>query len=152
MRALADIELVPAWVPQDAPFAEAVTELLERSVRMIAVLEGERRVVGLFGGEEFLRGLFPRYLGELHHTAFAGDDPVVLASHAEAVRAEPVARHMVKAVTVEVDSSPLHVAELFLHSRLLALPVVEGERFVGMLDRVEFARAMLRRSGAFPAP
>lgn len=151
MRTLEDIELVPVSVARTETFADAAEQLLRAPVAAIGVLDEQRRVVGLFGGEELLRGIFPRYLGELHHTAFAVDDPGVLAARAEAVRRDPVDKHMAKAITVDLDASATHVGEVFLHSRFIALPVVADGVFVGMLDRVEFARAVMRNAGTLRA-
>jgi CBS-domain-containing membrane protein len=142
-----DIGLADASVDEGTSFLEAAEHLVKTTSPMIAVLDADRRVTGLFGSEEALRGVLPRYLAELHHTAFAKDDDAVFARRAEAVRGEPVEKHAVKPVTVELDSSALHCGELFLHCRLPAIAVVEQGRFVGMLDRAEFARAMVRRTG-----
>ncbi|MGH2956249.1 MAG: CBS domain-containing protein [Solirubrobacterales bacterium] len=146
MQTLSDIELVEAAVPQTATFLEAAEELAARPVPVIAVLDGERAVVGLFGGEELLRGLFPPYLADLRHTAFAQDDLGILTERARTVSGEPLEKHMVEPVTVDAATSALHVAERFLHCGLAAIAVVEDGRFAGMLDRSDFCRAMLRAS------
>lgn len=149
MPKLADIGLVPASVVRTATFGDAVDELNNRAVAMIAIVDERNSVVGMFGGEELLRALFPRYLGELHHTAFATDDIGGLLGRARTVRSEPVERHMRKPVTVDADTSAMHVAERFLHCGLPALAAVAEDEFVGMVDRVAFSRAMIARSGGF---
>ena len=146
MRTLPDIELVPASVARSATFLEAAEALTRHSVPTIAVVDDEDAVVGLFGGEDLLRGLFPGYLADLRHTAFASDDPGVLAERALAVSSQPVEKHMRKPVTVDADASAIHVAERFLHCDFGALAVVEEERFVGMLSRADFCRAVLRHT------
>jgi CBS domain-containing protein len=137
------IRLVRASVPRDATYGEAVAVLASSEQAAIAVLDADGGVAGLFGPDEALRGCLPRYLGELHHTAFAPDDPGLLAEAAARATDEPVERHMGKPVTVDRDASALHVGEVFLHSRLPAIAVVEKGRFAGMLDRATFARAMI---------
>ncbi|HYY75240.1 MAG TPA: CBS domain-containing protein [Gaiellaceae bacterium] len=146
MRTLPDIKLVPASVPSAATFLEAAEALTKHSLPTIAVVGNQQRVVGLFGGEDLLRGLFPGYLAELRHTAFAADDPGVLAERARAVSSQPVEKYMRKPVTVDVEASAIHVAERFLHCDFAALAVVEDERFVGMLNRADFCRAVLRQT------
>ncbi len=146
MRTLPDIELVPASVARSATFLEAAEALTRHSVPTIAVVDDEDGVVGLFGGEDLLRGLFPGYLADLRHTAFASDDPGVLAERARAVSSQPVEKHMRKPVTVDADASAIHVAERFLHCDFGALAVVEEERFVGMLHRADFCRAVLTQT------
>ncbi len=145
---LAGIPLVDAAVGPQATFAEAANLLVSAAVEMIAVVDDDRGVIGLFGSEEVVRGLFPRYLVDLHHTAFVADDAALLGKRATDVRDERVERHLVAPVTVNHDASLTHVGELFLHCRLPAIAVVENGRFVGMLGRREFARAVLERRWA----
>jgi CBS domain-containing protein len=146
-RTLLGTDLVDAFVPRAASFAEAVSLLVATGAPMVAVLDNERNVVGLFGGEQALRGVLPRYVAELRHTAFAPDDAALLAERAAEVQDEPVERHAVKPVTVAVDSSAIHAGEVFLHCRLPAVAVVEGGRFVGMLARDAFVRSLAERLG-----
>ncbi len=146
------IDLVPAAVRDDATFVEAAAALADAGLPMMAVVDEADRVVGLFGTEEVVRGLLPRYLGDLRHTAFARDDAALLAQRASEVGDDPVVRHAVAPVTVDCEASSMHVGELFLHSRLPALAVVEEGRFAGMVDRREFARALTRQAGGGAAP
>ena len=145
MRFLSQIELVPASVLQTATFLEAAEALVSHPVTTIAVLNGDDRVVGLFGDADLLGGFFPGYLAELRHTAFAGDADAILGERTRAAAAEPVEKHMSRPVTLDEDAGAIHAAERFLHCDFGALPVVRDERFVGMLGRAEFCRAVLRR-------
>lgn len=145
MRTLSDIELYPASVQRDATFLEAAEALVSHPVTTIAVLDDEQRVVGLFGDADVLRGVFPPYLAELRHTAFASDDETILDERTRAVGSESVEKHMREPVTLDESTSATHVAERFLHCEFGALPVVRGQRFVGMLGRAEFCRAVLAK-------
>ena len=151
-RVVGDLPLIDAAVRSDAPFAEGAVLLAETNAAMIAVLDAGRRVVGFFGTEEVLRGLLPRYITELRHTAFAADDLSVLGERARQVWNEPVERHMVEPVTVDTNASALHVGELFLHTRFPAVAVVEDGRYVGILERREFARGLTRRAARDQTP
>jgi CBS domain-containing protein len=137
------LELVPASVGVGASFRDAVDVIAAEPVSAVAVVDGDGRVVGVVGSDALLEGLFPRYLAELRHTAFVKDDHMLLEQRAREAGSEPVAKHMAPPVVVEHDSSATHVAELFLHHDRDALPVVEHGRFVGMLGRAEFCRAMI---------
>lgn len=145
MRVISDIELVPASVPEAASFMDAAEVLVAHPVNAIAVVDGEERVVGLFADSDLLKGAFPGYLTELHHTAFADDDASNLAERAAAVASEPVSRHMHDPIVLDASSSATHAAERFLHCDLGALPVTREGRFVGMLGRAELCRAALGR-------
>ena len=143
---LGDVNLSDVCVSRDTTFAEAADALVMSPAAVIAVVDDQHRVVGLFGAEEALAGVLPGYLGDLRHTSFTKDDAALLGETAAAVRDEPVERHAVQPVVVRVDTSALHVGAVFLRTDLPAIAVVENDRFVGVLDQAEFARAMLRRA------
>jgi CBS domain-containing protein len=144
---LGDITLCEDSVPRGTSFAEAAEVLVASKGSVLAVVDEDERVIGLFGAEQALAGVLPGYVGDLHHTAFATDDANVLAEKALAVRNEPVEKHAADPVTVTIDTSALHVGGVFLHTELPAVAVIEDGRFVGMLEQADFARAMLRRAG-----
>ncbi len=148
MDVLRDLPLVQASVPRTATFAEAAEELTSQKIGAIAVLDDEQGVAGLFGGDELLRGLFPGYLADLRHTAFARDDLGLLEQLAARARDEPVHKHMRKAVTIEAETSAIHIAERFLHEDVAAVAVIRDGRFIGMLDREDFGRFLVRREKA----
>lgn len=147
MSPLRDTRLVRASVPQTATFLEAARAFFGTRISAIAVVDAERRVVGLFTDDDLLRGLFPGYLGELHHTAFVRDEPNALAARIGEASGQPVERYMREPITVDLGASALHVAERFLHSPWGALAVVENERFVGMVDEVDFVETLMGRLG-----
>lgn len=144
MAQLFGIDLVPASVHVGESFRDAAEELVKQRFATIAVLDSKQQVVGLFGGKRLLHGLFPQYLGELHHTAFASDDLGILKRCASETASEPIEEHMRPPVHVDLDTSATHVAELFLHHDFDAIPVCDDGEFVGMLGRSEFCRTVLR--------
>jgi CBS domain-containing protein len=148
MGTLHETTLVDAAVPRTAPFRDAARVLAANEISAIAVLDEQRRVVGLFTDDDLLRGIFPGYLGELRHTAFLELDTAALAARLEKAGDNPVAAHMREPLVVEQGTSATHVAEVFLHCPWGALAVVDEERrFVGMVGQVEFCRAIMRRLG-----
>lgn len=91
-----------------------------------------------------LRGLFPRYLDELRHTAFLVNDGATFPPTAEAAAGETIDRYMRDPVTVEIDASAAHLVERFLHTPWSALAVVDKGRFVGMINQLEFTETLMR--------
>lgn len=146
MRIVSDIELVDASVPRSATFLEAAEALVSHPVTTIAVVDDDGRVVGLFADSDLIGGVFPGYLAELRHTAFAADDQGLLDERARAVAGEPVSEHMHQPVVLDESASATHAAERFLHCDFGALPVARDGLFVGMLGRAELCRAVLVRS------
>ncbi len=138
-----DIALIDAAVPRTATFREAAERLCGRQISAVAVLDDDRRVIGLFTEDDLIAGLFPRYLKELRHTAFTPDAQAALERRSATVGSEPVTAHMRAPVTLDIGTSATHAAERFLHCEWGALAVLEGGRYVGMLQEVDFARALL---------
>jgi len=147
MAPLRETKLVHASVPRTATFVEAARALFGTGISAIAVLDAEQRVVGLFTDDDLLRGLFPGYLGDLHHTAFLRQEPDALTARLEEASGNPVERYMREPMTVEIEASAIHVAERFIHSPWGALAIVENERFVGMVDQVDFIETLMRQLG-----
>jgi CBS domain-containing protein len=147
MSPLRETRLVQASVARSATFLEAARALFGTGISAIAVVDVKQRVVGLFTDDDLLRGLFPGYLGDLHHTAFLRDEPAALAARLEEAAGDPVEGHMREPMTVDIDASAIHVAERFLHSPWGALAVAENERFVGMVDQVDFIETLMRQVG-----
>lgn len=141
---LLGLELVDASVPRSAPLSEAARLLGESRVGALAVLDEGRHVTGIFGELQLLSLLFPRYLGELHHTAFVRDDPGLLAECFARVRDQPVGTSAQEPVTVDAGASATHVAERFLHLDMPAIAVVRDGTYLGMLSLADFCRALMR--------
>lgn len=147
MAPLRETKLVRASVHRAATFLDAARALFGTGISAIAVVDAEHRVVGLFTDDDLLRGLFPGYLADLHHTAFLREETGALAARLEKASGDPVERYMREPMTVDVDASAIHVAERFLHSPWGALAVVENERFVGMVDQVDFVESLMGQLG-----
>ena len=144
MPILRDMQLLPVSVQADTGFLEAARALLSAHTSAIAVVDDADRVIGLFTDDDLLRGLFPRYLSELRHTAFLVEEGQPLRASIAAA-GEPVARYMRKPVTVEIESSAAHVVERFLHTPWGAIAVVEEGRFVGILGQLEFTERLIEQ-------
>jgi CBS domain-containing protein len=146
--ALRDLELIDASVPESADLAEAVAELFVARVPAIAVLDTERRVLGIFSERDVLGAVFPGYLAEIRHTAFLPDDTAALEELAARARDRSVREFMRPADVLDASDSQIHAAERLMHSEDDALPVAEGGRFLGMLSVAGLCHARLdRRSG-----
>ena len=148
MAQIFGIELVCASVQEDATFLQAASALTEHPVSAIAVLADDDGVIGVFGNDRLIHGLFPHYLEELRHTAFATDDPDVLHRCAKEAANECVKEHMRTPANIDIGDSAMHVAEVFLHEKHDALAVCENGKFLGMLGRSEFSNEMLRHSAS----
>ncbi len=142
---LRDLALTDASVLEIAPLSEAVSALFEARVPAIAVLDDTGRVLGLLSERDVLGAVFPAYLAVIRHSAFLTDDASALEELAARVRGQPVRDFMRKTEVLETSDSQIHAAERLMHSGDDALPVVDGDRFVGMLSVAELCHARLDR-------
>lgn len=140
---LQDLTLVNASVPEGATVVDAVTALFETRVPALAVLDDAERVVGIFSESDLLKAVFPGYLAEVRHTAFLTDDPSALDALARDARDRPVSDFARATEALQLGDSQIHAAERFMHTGEDALPVVDGERFVGMLSISGLCQARL---------
>jgi CBS domain-containing protein len=144
--ALRDLALTDASVPETASLAEAVAELFQARVPAVAVLDEGGRVLGTFSERDVLGAVFPGYIAEIKHSAFLPDDPTALDELAATARNRPVRDFVRRSEVLHADDSQIHAAERLLHSGDDALPVVEGERFMGMLSVAGLCHARLDRA------
>lgn len=147
MSPLRETRLVQASVPRSATFLQAARALFGTGISAIAVVDSEQRVVGVFTDDDLLRGLFPGYLDDLRHTAFLREETGALRARIETAGGDSVERYMRESTAVDIGTSAIHLAERFLHSPWGALAVVEDERFVGMVDQVDFIETLMRQVG-----
>ncbi|HWK29208.1 MAG TPA: CBS domain-containing protein [Solirubrobacter sp.] len=126
--------------------ADAGRRLLDSDLPALPVVDERGRYTGIFGEREFMRAVFPGYLEQLHTTGFlrhASDAPIELRA---GCGADAIVRFMnAEHVDVSADYSDVHVAEIFLHHRVLVIPVLDDRRLVGVISRGDFFRMVARR-------
>lgn len=125
---------------------DAVALALEAQLPALPVVDGDGRFAGVFGEREFMEALFPGYVGKLSGAAFVTRSMEDVLEKRQSCASETVGKYM-NAEHVEVDGefSDLQVAEVFIHHRVLIVPVVEGGRVVGVVTRRDFFRALAER-------
>lgn len=130
----------------DDGVGRAVEELVASGLPALPVIDGDERLVGLFGEREFVSALFPGYLRELKYAGFVRKALDEALEKRATCRDEPVSDHMnTEHVDVKTDFSDAQVAETFLHHRVLILPVTEDHRVQGIITRQDFFRSLAER-------
>ena len=135
---------------EDAPLlrsgdsiATATRTLLDSGLPALPVVDDDAATVGLFGEREFMEALFPGYVGQLGYAGFVSgrlDD--VLEKRASCAQ-EPVSQHMnTEHVSVEDGFSDVSLAEIFIHHRVLVVPVERDGRPIGVVTRTAFFRRL----------
>ena len=124
----------------------AVRQLRDTDLPALPVVDDRERFAGIFGEREFMGALFPGYLKELKGAAFLHRSLDEALEKRESCRFEAVGKHMnTEHVEVGSDHSELQVAEIFLHHRVLIVPVVDDGRVVDVITRHGFFRDAAER-------
>jgi CBS domain-containing protein len=133
-------------VRTDATIADAVRAVLDSRLPALPVVDERDRLRGIFGEREFMNALFPGYLNLLGSAGFV---PRALEDALEkraSCSTEPVGKYMnTEHIDVGSDFSDAQVAEIFLHHRVLLVPVVDQGRVVGVITRSDFFHALAER-------
>jgi CBS domain-containing protein len=126
--------------------ADATRAVLESGLPALPVVDDRNRLVGIFGEREFLGAVFPGYLTELKYAGFVRRSLEDSLEKRRECRADPVSEYMnTEHIDVGADFSDAEVAEIFLHHRVLLVPVTDGGAPVGVITRSDFFRSIAER-------
>jgi len=124
----------------------AVRKILEAELPALPVVDERERFAGIFGEREFVEALFPGYLKQLRGAAFLTRSLEEALEKRDRCRLDSIDRYMnTEHVEVGADFSDVQVAEVFVHHRVLVVPVVDGRRVVGLITRRDFFRTLGER-------
>jgi CBS-domain-containing membrane protein len=141
-------------LPREAPVVrasdsvgDAARAVLDSALPALPVVDEHERLVGIFGEREFLGAVFPGYLNELRYAGFVKRSLEDALEKRRGCRTEPVSAYMnTDHIDVGTDFSDAEVAEIFLHHRVLLVPVVDHDRKVaGVITRADFFRSVADR-------
>lgn len=146
-RALTDDLLRPTPLARvDETIRAVLRRMLDAQLPALPVVDDRERLCGIFGEREFVAALFPGYLAEMHGAAFVGRSLEDALEKRSFCRDEPVGRHMTtEHVDVGADYSDTQIAEIFLHHRVLLVPVIDGGIVQGVITRSDFVRRLAAR-------
>ena len=136
---------VPTLTTSD-PLGDAVRKIIASDLPALPVVDGDGAYRGILGEREFITAVFPGYLGELKHAGFVPRSLESALQKRATCGQEPVRDWMnTEHVDVGPDFSDAQVAEIFLHHRVLLVPVIEDHRVLGVITRNDFFRALAER-------
>jgi CBS domain-containing protein len=146
-RTIGDLVLdEPPLLRTDEPLGVAIRTLLDSDLPAVPVVDGRGRYVGIFGEREFMAAVFPGYLGQLRGAAFLSRSIDAALERRESCRTEPVSKFMnTEHIDVGPDYSDVALAEVFLHHRVLVVPVVGHGTVLGIITRHAFFTAVAQR-------
>jgi CBS domain-containing protein len=126
-------------LPADEPVITAVRRVVDSGLPALPAVEADGSFAGIFGEREFMTALFPGYVGELGSAAMIKRSIDETIERRESCRQEPVRKHLTTDhVTVGEDYSDTQLVEIFLHHRVLVVPVESGGRITSVITRSDF--------------
>jgi CBS domain-containing protein len=125
---------------------DATRAVLDSGLPALPVVDDRERFAGIYGEREFLGAVFPGYLKELKYAGFVKRSLEDALEKRRECRTEAVSGYMnTEHIDVSADFSDAEVAEIFLHHRVLVVPVVDDGEVVGVLTRSDFFRSVAER-------
>ena len=126
--------------------ADTVRVLLDADLPALPVVDERERLYGIFGEREFLGAVFPGYLKELKYAGMIKRDLEDALEKRQQCRHDEVRKYVhTEHVDVGSDFSDTQVAEIFMHHRVLIVPVTDHDRVVGVITRADFFRSVAQR-------
>jgi CBS domain-containing protein len=132
----------------DELIGPAARRVIAEGLPALPAVEPDGSFAGIFGEREFLAALFPGYVAELASAAMisrSADETIERRSHCAE---EPIRRYLTTDhVVVEDTYSDTQLAELFLHHRVLIVPIATDGRVHAVVTRHDFFAALVDRFG-----
>lgn len=130
----------------DDLIADAARRVLSAELPALPAVEDDGSFVGIFGERELIVALFPGYVGELGSSAMISrtiDDTI---ERRVTCAREPIRRYLTTDhVLVSEDYSDTQLAELFLHHRVLVIPIATRGRVHAVITRSDFFRTLVAK-------
>lgn len=132
----------------DEPIGRAARRVIEAELPALPVVDSSGKFAGIFGEREFMAALFPAYVGTLASARMVSRSMDETIERRMECRNEAIAKYLTTDhVVVEDDYSDTQLAEIFLHHRVLIVPIATGGRVHALVTRSDFFRALAERLG-----
>jgi len=142
MEALREIEPLDA----DDSVGIAAQRVVEAGLPALPAVERDGRFAGIFGEREFMAALFPGYVAELSSSAMISRSMDDAIDRRLECASKPIRNYLTRdAVLVEDDYSDTQLAELFLHHRVLVIPIATSGRIHAVVTRQDYFHALVNR-------
>ena len=130
----------------DEHVREAVARIVDAHVPALPVIDASGQLRGIFGEREFIGALFPGYLQQLGSAGFVPRSLDDALEQRAACAHRPVGDYMnTDHIDADEDFSDTQIAEIFLHHRVLIIPIVHNHQVTGIVTRTDFFHALTQR-------
>lgn len=131
-------------VSEDDLIIDAVHLLYSQRLSGIPVVRDDWVLVGFLSERDILRGATPTYLEILAQSSFLDDSEGNLIERLKQIGKLPVKELMnPEPIFVGPSESLMTVVDIMLRKGLKRLPVVDGKKLVGVIDRGAFCDFMM---------
>ena len=132
----------------DELIGPAARRVIDAGLPALPAVEIDGRFAGIFGEREFMQALFPGYVGELASAAMISRSVDETIERRSQCAAEPIRRYLTTDhVVVEDSYSDTQLAEIFLHHRVLVVPIATAGRVHAVVTRHDFFCGLVERFG-----
>lgn len=141
-RAMTEIEPLRL----DEPIGSAVRKVIDADLPGLPVVDKDGKFAGIFGEREFMAAFFPGYMKDLHSAAMIKRTMDATIDRRIGCVEESIEKYLTTDhVMVEDDYSDTALAELFLHHRVLIIPIATHGKIHAVVTRSQFFKGMAKR-------
>lgn len=133
-------------LPAEEPVGSATRKVIESGLPGLPAIDADGKFAGIFGEREFMEALFPGYMNTLHSAAVVSRTIDETIERRTGCTEEPISEYLTTDhVVVEDEHSDTQLAELFLHHRVLVIPIATEGKIHAVVTRNDFFRALAAR-------
>jgi CBS domain-containing protein len=126
----------------------AARSVIDAGLPALPAVEADGRFAGIFGEREFMAALFPGYVGELASAAMISRSVDETIERRSECAQQPIRRYLTTGDFVVEDAySDTRLAEIFLHHRVLVVPIATAGRVHAVVTRHDFFCELVGRFG-----
>ena len=124
----------------------AARRVIDAGLPALPAVEEDGSFAGIFGEREFMAALFPGYLRELASAAMISRSVDETIERRSDCAFEPIRRYLTTDhVLVEDSYSDTQLVEIFLHHRVLIVPIATKGKVHAVVPRHEFFTSLAGR-------
>lgn len=128
------------------PVGSATKRVIDLGLPALPVVDEKGKFAGIYGEREFMAAFFPGYMNDLHSAAVIKRTMDETIDRRIGCSEEPIGKYLTTDhVVVEDDYSDTQLAELFLHHRVLVIPIATEGKIHAVVKRSDFFHAMASR-------
>lgn len=131
-------------VTERASIREVVDLLLASKISGLPIVDESGSLAGVVTEHDVIKALMPGYSEVISDEATRPDFDFLLESRAKEIREHPVSSVMIRnVIALSANDSIMKAATTMLVQRIKVLPVVDGEKPIGIVGRIDVVHALI---------